>query len=506
VTRHGGFHLDLREYLRVLRRHWVLVAAVALIGLLGGGAVAVLVKPSYTSTTQLFVAIQNSGSVSELQQGNTFTQARVQSYAKTVSTPVVLQPVIDELGLQESAEELAKRVTASTDPDTVLISISVVDASPVQAAATAQGVADNLIRAIDSLEKPKTGGASPVSLSIITPAQAPLEPSAPNTRLSLLLGLACGLVVGVCGAFLKSTFDFRIRGEADLRGTTDAAILGGISFDQDAVRKPLLTQAGSQSPRAESFRQLRTNMQFANVSSRAKTVLVTSSLPGEGKSTTAANMAIAVAQSGKSVCLVDADLRRPMVHEYLGLDKHAGLTTALVGSADVNDLLQPWGDDDLYVLTSGQIPPNPSELLGSAGMKELLTRLEHAFDIVIVDAPPLLPVTDAAVLSQHVGGVVLVVGSRRIRHQELQKSLAALQLVGANLLGVVLNLLPGKGPDSYAYGYYSSDRTAPSHDSLSKQQAFVGSTSVDNVPMNREQQGEFSPARRARSLPKDANR
>lgn len=450
----GGPGLDLRDYLRILRRNVKIVVAMTLLGLLTGGAVSVLVKPTYTSETQLFVAIQSSGTVSELQQGNTFSQARVQSYVKTVMTPVVLQPAIDSLGLDISASELSSRVTASSDMDTVLIRISVEDSSPVQAAATAQAVADSLINAIDTLEKPKTGGTSPVSLSVITPAEAPSAPSAPNTRLNLVLGFVVGLVAGICFALVRSTLDTRIRGEADLRNITDAPILGGIAFDEDAVRKPLLTQANQRSARGESFRQLRTNLQFANVSEHARTVLITSSLPGEGKSTTATNLALSLAQAGQKVCLIDADLRRPMVSDYLGLDREAGLTTALLGSIDVNDLLQPWGDGGLYVLTSGQIPPNPSELLGSHEMKVLISRLEEAFDSVIIDAPPLLPVTDAAALSRHVGGVVVVVGVQKLKHQDLARSLEALQMVDAKVLGVVLNRVPSKGPEAYSYGYY----------------------------------------------------
>lgn len=453
----GELDLDLRDYLRILRRSWILVVAATLAGLLVGAAASILSARTYTAETQLFVAIQSSGSVQELQQGNTFSQARVQSYVKTVETPVVLQPVIDALGLQTTAEELAKKITATSDVNTVLITISASDNSAVQSAAIAQGVADSLVRAVDSLEKPKTGGSSPVGLSIIKPAVAPVTPSAPNTRLNLILGLIVGLGLGIGAAVLKTTFDTRIRGESDLRLVTNAPLLGGIAFDQDATRKPLVTQAAPQSPRAESFRQLRTNLQFANVTGHAKTVLVTSSLPGEGKSTTATNLAIALAQAGQTVCLVDADLRRPSVNEYLGLERGAGLTTVLVGAADVNDMLQPWGEDDLYVLTAGQIPPNPSELLGSDEMKQLITRLETVFDTVVIDAPPLLPVTDAAVLSQHVGGVVVVVGSQKIQRQDLEKSLRALDLVGANMLGVVLNRMPTKGPDAYAYSYYSHE-------------------------------------------------
>lgn len=451
--------MELRDYLRILRRNWIMVVACVLIGLLSAGAASLLTKPSYKSNTKLFVALQNSGSVAELQQGNVFTQARVQSYVETVTTPTVLQPVIDSLALNITSESLAERIVASSDIKTVLINISVTDESPVQAAAIAQAVGDSLINAVDELESPADGASSPVKLSIVTPATAPGGPSSPNVRLNLVLGLFTGLAVGVGLAVLRSVLDTRIRGEADLRRVTKAALLGGVSFDSDAVKKPLLTQAAAQSPRAESFRQLRTNLQFAHVGHESKTVLITSSVPGEGKSTTAINLAIALAQAGQTVALVDADLRRPMVAEYLGLERNAGLTTALIGKAQIEDLLQPWGSEQLYVLASGQIPPNPSELLGSEKMKQLISKLENTFEAVIIDAPPLLPVTDAAVLAQQVGGVVVVVGTQKVRTTDLEKSIAALEMVQADVLGVVLNRLPTKGPDAYTYGYYSYGNT-----------------------------------------------
>ncbi|NHW47392.1 polysaccharide biosynthesis tyrosine autokinase [Paenarthrobacter sp. MSM-2-10-13] len=445
--------MDLHEYIRILRRNWMIIISVGLVGLLVGGGASLLSKPTYTAETQLFVAIQSSGSVQELQQGNTFIQARVQSYVRTVQSPKVLQPAIDVLGLSMAPEQLAPRVKATADPNTVLITISVTDNSAVQAAAIAQAVADSLITTVAWLEKPQTGGNSPVNLSVIAPAKAPSAPSAPNVRMNLLLGLSSGLLLGLAIAIVRAKTDNRIRGEADLRALTGTALLGGISFDQDAVKKPLLTQAPLQSRRAETFRQLRTNLQFANVAGHARTVMVTSSLPGEGKSTTATNLAIAMAQAGHSVCIVDADLRRPMVSEYLGLDRNAGLTTALLGAADLNDLLQPWGEENLYVLASGQIPPNPSELLGSADMKQLLNRLSDTFDTVIIDTPPVLPVTDATVLAQHVDGVIVVVGAHSTRRHDLERSLAALELVDTKILGIVLNQLPSKGADAYSYSY-----------------------------------------------------
>jgi capsular exopolysaccharide synthesis family protein len=445
------------DYLKVLRKNWLLLITSTVLGILISGLFSLSLNATYTASTKLFVAIQGSGTISELQQGNTFTEARVQSYVKTATTPIVLQPVIDSLGLSTSPASLARKVTASTEPNTVLISISVADESPVRAAAVATAVAESLVVAVEKLETTSEGSASPIRLSIVQPATAPASPSSPNMKMNLLVGLIIGLGLGLLAAMGRRSLDNKVRGESDLRKRTEYSLLGGITFDRDAASKPLLTQVGQQSPRAESFRQIRTNLQFANVSHTSKVILVTSSIPGEGKSTTASNMAIAIAQTGKKVALVDADLRRPMVADYLGLEGNAGLTTALLGATELDDLLQLWGGDDLHVLTSGQVPPNPSELLGSAAMSDLIDKLEANFDSVIIDAPPLLPVTDAAVLAQKVGGVVLVVGTGKVRTQDLDKALGSLKLVDADVLGIVLNLLPTKGPDAYAYSYYSKD-------------------------------------------------
>ena len=438
----------------------MLIVGCTLLGLLTAAAGSLLVRPTYAAQTQLFVAIQSAGSVAELQQGNTFTQARVLSYVETTKTPAVLQPVIDSLGLAETPAELASRVSAGADLNTVIVTISASDDSPVQAAAIAQAVADSLISLVGDLERPDSGAPSPVKLSIVTPAVAPTSPSSPNTELNMVVGLLGGLTLGLAISILRAAVDTKVRGEPDFTRISKAPLLGWVSYDEAASSKPLLTQASPQSPRAESFRQIRTNLQFAAVNSKSKTVLVTSSVPGEGKSTTATNLAIAMAQAGQRVVLIEADLRRPMVANYLGLEGSAGLTTALVGGAALEDLLQPWGADRLHVLSAGRVPPNPSELLGSTAMAELLHELESMFDAVIIDAPPLIPVTDAAVLAQVVGGVVLVVGAGKIKTQDLEKSLASLSLVDANLLGVVLNFLPTKGPDAYAYDYYSYESSA----------------------------------------------
>ncbi|WP_341393924.1 polysaccharide biosynthesis tyrosine autokinase [Arthrobacter sp. G119Y2] len=448
--------MDFRDVLKVLNRNRLLILASILFGVLAAACASLLTTPTYTASTRLFVAIQNTGTVSELQQGNTFSQARVQSYVETARTPLVLQPVIDELGLDATPLSLAEQVSATADLNTVLITLSAKSSSPVEAAAIAQAMTSSLIDAVDDLEgSANAPGTSPVKLSVVTPASAPTTPSGPNIKVFVAAGLVVGLMVGMGISLLKLILDSRIRRIDDVLQVTDVPMLGGIAYDKDAEKKPLLTQVPPQSARAESFRQIRTNFQFVSVESKSNSMLVTSSLPGEGKSTTATNLAIAMAQAGQRVALVDADLRRPMVASYLGLEGNAGLTTVLVGGARVEDLLQPWGEGELHVLTSGQIPPNPSELLGSQAMSALVSRLEDTFDVVVIDAPPLIPVTDATVLSQRVGGVVLVIGAAKVKVQDLEKSLGALRLVQANLLGVITNRLPNKGPDAYEHNYYS---------------------------------------------------
>jgi non-specific protein-tyrosine kinase len=189
-------------------------------------------------------------------------------------------------------------------------------------------------------------------------------------------------------------------------------------------------------------------------------------VPKEGKSTTACNLAIAMAQTGVRVCLVEGDLRRPRIADYLGVESAVGMTDVLIGRVPLEDALQSWGGGMLEVLPSGPLPPNPSELLSSRGMDELMRSLEERFDLVLVDAPPLLPVTDGAILSTLTDGAVLCVRARSTRKDQLEQAVGALRAVDAKILGVVLTMVPAKGPDAYqgygyGYGSYKSDAHKP---------------------------------------------
>jgi polysaccharide biosynthesis transport protein len=188
--------------------------------------------------------------------------------------------------------------------------------------------------------------------------------------------------------------------------------------------------------------------------------VVTSSISSEGKSTTAINLAITLADAGSRVALVDADLRRPSIADYMGLEGEVGLTTVLIGLASLEDAIQPWGNSGLHVMPSGQVPPNPSELLGSRSMVTLLEQLTSQYDIVLVDTPPLLPVTDAAILAKITGGALVVAAADNLHRQQLADGLGALEDVGARVLGVVLNRLPHKQLNAYSSYDYASAATS----------------------------------------------
>ncbi|WP_341975750.1 polysaccharide biosynthesis tyrosine autokinase [Microbacterium sp. LWO13-1.2] len=454
--------MELRDYVRILHKNWILILVLLLLGLGGGTAYALLQQPKYVASTQLYVSVRTEGAATgDLVQGTTFARQMVTSYVDVVGTALVLEPVIEELNLDTSVAALSSRISASTPLNTVLIDIAVTDGDADTAADIANEVAKSFSAAVQgTLEQPAAEGTtSPVQITITEPSVPPTAPTSPNVRMLILLGGILGLAAGIGLAMLRTVLDTRIHTLHDIENITDKPMLGGIAYDPDATKRPLIVHADPRSPRAESFRTLRTNLQFLNVESGPRIFVVSSSGPGEGKSTTTANLAIALAETGARVALIDGDLRLPRVAEYLGIEGGVGLTDVLIGRIDVPDALQKWGANDLYVLPSGRIPPNPSELLGSAAMDQVLKPLGEYFDYVLIDAPPLLLVTDAAVIGKKARGVILAAASGKTKKQELTGAIRTLDTAGVSMLGVVVTMLPTKGPDSYAYGAYTYGST-----------------------------------------------
>ena len=450
--------MELKDYLRILHKSWILIVALALVGVAAAAAAAIATTPKYIANTQLYVSVQaaSGAATTDLLQGTSFARSAVTSYVDVVNSAIVLDEVIKELGLDLTAAQLASTITSASPLNTVLINISVTNSDPELAAQIANSVGQNFSRiVVDRLEKPDGDSASPVKIETIQPAIVPTTPASPNVPMNIALGLLVGLAVGIGLAVLRSVLDTRIHSLHDIELVTDSPMLGGITDDPGVSLRPLVVHSDPKNPRAESFRSLRTNLQFVNIEGGPRSFVVTSSVPGEGKSTTSANLAIALAETGARVALIDGDLRLPRVAEYMGIEGGVGLTDVLIGRAELADVLQKWGKNKLFVLPSGRVPPNPSELLGSAAMARTLGTLTAEFDVVLIDAPPLLLVTDAAVLSKLCGGAIMVVASGRTKRNELTSAVKALERAGSRLVGMVITRLPTKGPDSYGYGQYS---------------------------------------------------
>ncbi len=264
-----------------------------------------------------------------------------------------------QLGSTLTADQIGHEVSADNPLDTVLLNVHVRDTDPARAQAIANAVAQQFGLLVNDLETPQGAGTSPVKVSVVQKAQLPLAPVAPNKKVDLALGLLLGLALGVGLAVLLDVLDTSVKSAEELETVSESAVLGVIGFDSDASRSPLIVQTDPHSPRAEAFRQLRTNLQFVDIDHPIKSIVITSSIPQEGKSTTTANLAITLAQAGLKVVLVEGDLRRPKLMQYLGVEGAVGVTSVLIGRVALDDALQPWGNGSLMVLPSGPTPPNP---------------------------------------------------------------------------------------------------------------------------------------------------
>ncbi|MFQ6171914.1 polysaccharide biosynthesis tyrosine autokinase [Oryzobacter sp. R7] len=451
--------MELQDYLLVVRKRWRIIALVVLLAVGLASVTSAMSTRMYEARTQFFVSTTGASDSVALLQGSTFTQQRVKSYAQLLTTPRILTPVAEAAGVAQGG--LAGRVTATTPPDTVLIDVSVRDTDPDRARVTAEAIAKEFPAAVTELESPAGKEASPVKVTVVRPPVTPTAPVSPQPARNLLLAVVVGLLLGLGAAVLRETLDRSVKSTEDVKRVTDVPILGAIAHDPEAPKRPLIVEVDPRSPRAEAFRSLRTNLQFVDAANHPRTIVVTSSLAGEGKSTLTANLALTMAQAGSRVCLIEADLRRPKVLEYMGLEGAVGLTDALIDRADVIDVIQPYGGTNLWVLGAGPIPPNPSELLGSTAMRGLLQNLSTRFDYVVIDAPPTLPVTDAVVLSKLVDGAIVVIGSGIVDRDQLAHTLDSLTSVNGQVLGVVLNRVPPRGPGQYgSYSYETPDAEA----------------------------------------------
>ncbi len=353
-------------------------------------------------------------------------------------------------------------------PDTVNLIITATTDSAQASQDIAQAYAGALSTRIESLET-LDGKTRPfVKASITNDAQVITAPVSPNPVRNLALGAVLGLLLGVGLAVARELLDTTIATGDDVQAVTSTPILGHVISDAQAVRQDPQVALKEPTPWSEAFRVLRTNMQFVEVDHEQRMFVVSSAMPGEGKSTTASNLAITLALAGARVAVVDCDLRRPMLATRLGVDGAVGTTSVLIGQVKLDDALQVLEDSGIHVLASGPIPPNPSELLQSQAMAELVADLRERFDVVLIDAPPLLPVTDSALLAAQCDGLLLVTRHGRTTRDQLAHAVERVTAVDAKTVGVVINMAPAKkagrayGGYGYGYGYGYAPSGEPS--------------------------------------------
>lgn len=462
--------MDLADYARLMRRHWRLIVIAALVGGLLAAAYSFTRPKVYASTATGFVSSGPSASPAEASVGDSLAKSRATSYVDVAKSRGTAQGVAQRLRSSESPESLIDKVEVSQPTDTVLIKVKAEGKDPAVARTLANAWIAELSKQVQSIEQSGTTGLRVVPLES---AGLPTEPVTPRPLRDIPLGIGVGTVLGLGLAMMRSRLDRRVRDQDTIRRQFGVPVVGSIPESKALDRsrnanKSLALPVGQRPGRgdkqgtveasasSEALLRLRTNLRYMDVDNPPRVIVVTSPAASDGKSTVASNLACAVAATGQPTVLIDADLRRPVVAQGFGLIEGAGLTDILVGRADVQDVLQPAPQDKhLSVLGAGNTPPNPSEVLGSNAMRSLIKELS-ADAFVIIDAPPVLPVTDAAVLSTVADGALIVVSAGKTIDSQLQHAISSITEVNGRVLGIVLNKVSRRDTATY-YGYKADD-------------------------------------------------
>ena len=440
---------DATRYIALLSRWWWLLVAGATIAGIAAYFVTGTIAPTYrASSTLLINQVETPGSIV---YSDVLTSERLtKTYRELITKRPILETVIAEAGEPGlTADELASKLETKAVKDTQLVTISVSDQSPERAARLANEVARTFVQEESSDALTRSG-----TTRIVEPAAVPGTPISPNLKLNMALAVLMGLVLAGGVALLIEYLDDTIKSADDVSFASGLPTLGEVGrLPHDKDRIPLSTR-GLPMHEAETYAILRTNIQFSSIAHPAQVILVASANSGDGKSTTSANYALACAESGKRVALVDADLRRPTLHRAFGLDNTNGLTSVLLDGASLDEkALIPTSHPNLFVVPSGPLPPNPTELLEWVGFDAVIEQMKKKVDVIVIDSSPLLAVADARILAAKADATILVVEQGRTRASALRAAFHATARANANVLGVVLNKVR-RGRGSYGSYYY----------------------------------------------------
>lgn len=451
------------DFVHLLRRHWTLLVLTGLIGVLVAASYVLTRPVVYVASSTGMVIAGDSLSSGGALSGSQVAEQRATAYLTLLGTRSLADQTAEELEAVGNLPAAMGSVSGSLIPNTSFIGISATGVT----AQNAQDLANATLSALSAealrletysaaqgqdLTRAQMEELTSVHVLPYEPAELPTAPQRSNLPVFLLAGLAAGLVLGSALAFTRHQFDVRVRTQRDVEEHTGHAVLGIVPETNDLKKQRTAGAIGTMGHAGESLRQLRTNLRFINVDHPPKAVVITSASPGEGKSTIATNLAQVIAKSGRDVVLVDCDLRKPMQAKAFGVDTEVGLTQVLAGDVSLREAVVRTEVPRLWLLPAGSIPPNPSELLGSRRMQEVIEQLtREAF--VLLDAPPMLLVTDAGLLSEASDGALLVGAVGQTTKAELALCAKQLGQVGAALLGTVLNKAPRKGLGDVLYGY-----------------------------------------------------
>ncbi|MBN9192466.1 polysaccharide biosynthesis tyrosine autokinase [Microbacterium sp.] len=436
----------------LLRGWWILLVA----AVLGGGVAygySSLQAPIFQSTASTYFSMKSASSGSDINQGSAYTQNQMLSFAQLAMSSMVLDKVRADLNLDLTNAQLRNMTSVSIPQNTVILDISAASTDKQFAADLANSISSNLASEVEVIAPRDDAGKATIVARVIEPGVPAVYQSSPNKSRDAVLGGIAGLLIAALALTIWALLDTRVRSEDVLRRITELPVLGAVPSRKDNGRRPIVVSEPNGAG-AEAHRGVRSSLRFSAVGHEITTIAVTSSIPGEGKTTVAINLALTYAEAGVRVLLVDADLRRPMVAQSLGLENSVGLTTMLVGAVGFDDAKLPWGDTRLWVLPAGVVPPNPAELLASERMAEILRDLRTDFDVMVVDTAPLLSVADATIIAPLVDTTIVVADVTKVRIAQLTRALSTLTAVRAQIAGVVFNRVRRGRRDDYRY-YYS---------------------------------------------------
>ncbi|WP_342372835.1 polysaccharide biosynthesis tyrosine autokinase [Propioniciclava soli] len=452
--------MSVAEYFAIIRRNLGLILILAILG----GASLFLYSETqpklYQSYASTMVIPRQGGSTSELVQGSNYVQNNVQTYAQLAASPYVLQPVVDQLGLQESAAALGRRISIDTPLNTTIMQIAVSDQSPEQAQRIAESVTASLTQAVHDLA-PTVAGSASVRLETIAPASLPVSYVSPDRRLYLIVGVAAGLALALAIAFLREQLRSRPRNAADIAALTDLPALGEVprlQRGQDVPHEILGQPAGQV---AEAVRAIAANLKFVSVDRPTNVVIVTSAEASDGKTSIAAGLGLSIAAAGRRTLLIDADLRSPRVSDLLQVEGALGLTTVLLEEAPLSEAVQQWGHEHLWVLTGGVKSPNPGQLISSGQLSDIIAEARDDYDMVIIDTAPIGPVSDALWLASSTDGVIIVARAGKTPIRAVRDAIEAVTTTRTPVLGLVVNAVRASADSRYhgaVYGETSARR------------------------------------------------